>query len=66
MADTVRMIRREPMFEGGPTCADVHPDEVENWKECGWEVASDPLPLAAPIQTNSEPPKPGRRGRKSY
>lgn len=28
-----------PHFPGAPTSADVHPDEVENWKAHGWRVA---------------------------
>lgn len=27
-----------PAFPGAPTEADVHPDEVENWKAAGWTV----------------------------
>ena len=26
-----------PAFPGAPTTADVHPDEVENWKANGWK-----------------------------
>lgn len=26
-----------PVFPGAPTTADVHPDEVENWKAHGWK-----------------------------
>lgn len=33
---TVAMVRDEPMMEGGPVTADVHPDEVENWRAVGW------------------------------
>jgi hypothetical protein len=36
--DTVRMIRDEPMHDGGPVEADVHPDEVQNWFAVGWRV----------------------------
>ncbi|EGK71910.1 hypothetical protein METUNv1_01688 [Methyloversatilis universalis FAM5] len=36
--ETVRMAREEPMHPGGPTHADVHPDEVENWSAAGWRV----------------------------
>lgn len=36
---TVRMTRIEPWEGEGPRGADVHPDEVENWKALGWEVA---------------------------
>jgi hypothetical protein len=30
-------MRRDPVF-GDPTTADVHPDEVANWQEHGWEI----------------------------
>jgi hypothetical protein len=36
-ASTVRMTRH-PGF-GEPTTADVHPDEIENYRSGGWEVA---------------------------
>jgi len=36
---TVPMIRAEEDANGGPTAADVHPDEVENYKTGGWQVA---------------------------
>lgn len=35
---TVQMVRDEPMHPGGPTTADVHPDEVQNWERHGWKV----------------------------
>ena len=28
-----------PPEKHGPSTADVHPDEVENWKKHGWEHA---------------------------
>lgn len=48
---TVSMVRDEPMHPGGPTEADVHPDEVENWKQGGWalsaaETVDEPQPYA--------------------
>lgn len=33
----VAMITDFPAFPGAPTTADVHPDEVENWKAHGWK-----------------------------
>jgi hypothetical protein len=36
--ETIRMVRDEPMHVGGPTGADVHPGEVENWSAAGWRV----------------------------
>ena len=35
---TVAMVRDEPMHPGGPTTAEVHPDEVQNWERHGWKV----------------------------
>lgn len=35
---TIRMYTETPDHAGGPTEADVHPDEVENWKAQGWRV----------------------------
>ena len=37
----VKMIRPGPMHAGGPTTADVHPAEVENWKSHGWTVKKE-------------------------
>ncbi|EIX9657080.1 hypothetical protein ML100_004075 [Klebsiella pneumoniae] len=33
----VAMITDFPAFPGGPNTANVHPDEVENWKAHGWK-----------------------------
>ncbi|MDM3352403.1 hypothetical protein [Citrobacter sp. Cb007] len=33
----VAMVTDFPAFPGAPTNADVHPDEVENWKALGWK-----------------------------
>ena len=35
----VPMCRDEPAFAGGPTTADVHPDEVNEMTVHGWRVA---------------------------
>ncbi len=36
---TLVVMRTEfPAFPGAPDEADVHPDEVENWKAAGWKV----------------------------
>jgi hypothetical protein len=42
MTHTIRMTR-DPSH-GEPLTADVHPDEVENFKEAGFEVASHKTP----------------------
>ena len=36
---TIPMVRDEPAHKGGPTTADVHPDEVEGMKAAGWREA---------------------------
>lgn len=44
MADDVklvRMVRSADRAEGGPTEADVHPDEVQNYQAGGFEVADE-------------------------
>lgn len=33
----VVMVTDSPAFPGAPTTADVHPEEVENWKAHGWK-----------------------------
>lgn len=32
------MVREVPEFPGGPLSADVHPDEVDNWRALGWQM----------------------------
>lgn len=39
---TVRMVRDVASAAGGPTEADVHPDEVENFKAAGFELETEP------------------------
>ena len=34
----VTMVTDFESFPGAPTEADVHPDEVENWKAHGWRL----------------------------
>lgn len=41
-AKTVKMIRSTPQFEGGPTEADVHPDETTSYAIGGWQLAEVP------------------------
>lgn len=33
----VAMVTDSPAFPGAPITADVHPDEVDNWKAHGWK-----------------------------
>lgn len=40
MVELVHMVREQPPFPGGPVTADVHPDEVENWRASGWVEAA--------------------------
>lgn len=35
----VKMVIEFPLVEGGPTSADVHPLEVDNWLKLGWRKA---------------------------
>ena len=37
--ETVKMVRSAPQFPGGPTEADVHPDEVTDYATGGWHLA---------------------------
>lgn len=62
MPDTVKMIRTEPLHPGGPTSADVHPDEVQNMLAHGWAVADGDVEAedAAPLE-QQERKKPGRK-----
>ncbi|GAA0478462.1 MULTISPECIES: hypothetical protein [Tatumella] len=32
------MVTEFPAFEGAPTKANVHPEEVEVWKAHGWKI----------------------------
>lgn len=34
----VTMVIGTPAFPGAPTTADVHPEEVDNWKAHGWRI----------------------------
>lgn len=43
----VKMVRREPQFEGAPVTADVHPDEIENYAKAGWEVVEPKIKKGA-------------------
>lgn len=40
--ETVKMVRSAPQFPGGPTEADVHPDEVASYATGGWQLAEVP------------------------
>lgn len=33
-----KVVRMERYIGGPPNEADVHPDEVENWKRAGWHI----------------------------
>ncbi|EHX2589549.1 hypothetical protein JDU05_16880 [Escherichia coli] len=36
--ELVVMVTDYQMFPGAPTIANVHPDEVDNWKAMGWKT----------------------------
>lgn len=61
IAMTVKMTRTEPLHHGGPTSADVHPDEVENWKAHGWSVAGVAEDASGDPLESPEKKKPGRK-----
>lgn len=59
MSDTIPMVRGEPAYPGGPTSADVHPDEVANWAAHGWQrsdgkSAPAPAPAAEPAPSATQ------------
>jgi len=37
----IKMVRTVDDAKGEPTKADVHPDEVENFKKGGWKISND-------------------------
>lgn len=53
MSDTIPMVRDEPAYPGGPTSANVHPDEVANFVTRGW-LRSDGKPAPAPVAETIE------------
>jgi hypothetical protein len=59
MTETIKMRRDEPTHEGAPVEADVHPDEVENWKSHGWRIVEEAKPEPkAPKTAKAPKPKP--------
>ncbi|EIQ2064758.1 hypothetical protein [Escherichia coli] len=36
--ELVVMVTDYQMYPGAPTIANVHPDEVDNWKALGWKT----------------------------
>jgi len=40
--ETVKMVRSAPRYPGGPTEADVHPNEVADYATGGWQLAEVP------------------------
>jgi hypothetical protein len=40
--ELVKMRRAAPQKLGGPTTADVHPDEVQNYLAGGWSIVPPP------------------------
>lgn len=61
---TVKMTRDEPAHPGGPTTADVHPDEVESMETAGWRRAKSPdssaeRPSARDLSSKTSPKRTG-------
>lgn len=58
MAD-IKVIKMARIDDGtiddAPREADVHPDEVANWQQVGWQIVSEPEPTPEPTP---EPIKP--------
>lgn len=40
--ELVAMRRDAPLFPDGPVTADVHPNEVANYRFFGWEINAEP------------------------
>ena len=40
--ETIAMRRDYDESRGGPTHADVHPDEVGHWQSVGWLIVAEP------------------------
>lgn len=59
---TVRMYKASHVSK----YADVHPDEVSNWQNTGWQIVEDkPVkPVVEAKESNPLPEKPKKRGRK--
>lgn len=55
---TVPMIRAVPLHEGGPTTADVHPDEVVAMEAAGW------IQGEAPTEADPQDAEPNGRKKK--
>jgi hypothetical protein len=51
--ELVRMKRSTPLHPDGPTTADVHPLEVENFQAAGWGIAPETRKTDAGKEPNS-------------
>ena len=51
----IRMVRSAEQAQGGPTQADVHPAEVEQYKAAGFTVAEEAQPKPARQKTAPKP-----------
>jgi len=36
--ETIPMVRELKPGQSGPVTADVHPNEIDNWKHAGWRI----------------------------
>lgn len=54
MAEKLIKMKRAAEADSGPTTADVHPDEVGNYQQAGWEIDSARAEKAAQVEDSSE------------
>ena len=62
MSDLIKMIRDAAQFDGGPTEANVHPNEVTNYRNGGWYVVQAPVIAPATEQKSEGEQKPDPEG----
>lgn len=56
----IPMYREEPAHPGGPTTADVHPEEAESMQSAGWRVL-DPASSSKPLEAEGGDPEMGNK-----
>ena len=54
----IPMYREEPAHPGGPTTADVHPEEAESMQSAGWRVRDD-ASSSKPLEAEGGDPEMG-------
>ena len=56
----IAMYREEPAHPGGPTTADVHPEEAESMQSMGWRVLDDASSHKPNEAGGGDPEMPGK------